>query len=64
MATIIISIFILGYIAIATEHSIKVNKAASALLTGVLTWTVYIMFTADKHLVGEELVHHLGEPHG
>src|SRR5690606_6973164 len=64
MATIIISIFILGYIAIATEHSIKVNKAASALLTGVLTWTVYIMFTSDKHLVGEELVHHLGELSG
>jgi Na+/H+ antiporter NhaD/arsenite permease-like protein len=64
MTTIIISIFILGYIAIATEHSIKVNKAASALLTGVLTWTVYIMFTPDKHLVGEELVHHLGELSG
>ena len=64
MAAIIISIFILGYIAIATEHSIKVNKAASALLTGVLTWTVYIMFTQDKHLVGEELVHHLGDLSG
>lgn len=64
MAAIIISIFILGYIAIATEHSIKVNKAASALLTGVLTWTVYIMFTPDKHLVGEELVHHLGDLSG
>lgn len=64
MTTIIISIFVLGYIAIATEHSIKVNKAASALLTGVLTWTVYIMFTPDKHLVGEELVLHLGELSG
>ncbi len=64
MTTIIISIFVLGYIAIATEHSIKVNKAASALLTGVLTWTVYIMFTPDKHLVGEELVRHLGELSG
>lgn len=64
MATIIILIFVLGYIAIATEHSIKVNKAASALLTGVLTWTVYIMFSHDKHLVGEELVEHLGELSG
>ncbi len=64
MTIIIISIFILGYIAIATEHFIKVNKAASALLTGVLTWTVYIMFTPDKHLVGEELVLHLGELSG
>ena len=64
MTTIIISIFVLGYIAIATEHTIKINKAASALLTGVLVWTVYIMFTHDKHIVTEELVEHLGELSG
>ena len=64
MTTIIISIFVLGYIAIATEHTIKINKAASALLTGVLVWTVYIMFSHDKHIVTEELVEHLGELSG
>jgi len=64
MAILIISIFVLGYIAIATEHTIKINKAASALLTGVLTWTVYILFSHDKHIVGEELVHHLGNLSG
>ncbi|HCE59167.1 MAG TPA: sodium:proton antiporter [Prolixibacteraceae bacterium] len=64
MTTIIVAIFIIGYAAIATEHPIKVNKAASALLTGVLTWTVYILFTHDKHIVNEELLHHLGELSG
>lgn len=64
MTTLIISIFILGYIAIATEHSIKINKAATALVTGVLCWTVYILFSPDKHLISEELTHHLGELSG
>jgi len=64
MNTIIISIFILGYISIATEHKIKINKAASALITGVLCWTVYILFSPDKHLIGEELTLHMGELSG
>jgi len=36
-------IFVLGYAAIALEHPIKIDKAASALLIGVLTWTVYVL---------------------
>ena len=44
IALILISlIFLFGYIAIATEHSIHVDKTASALLTGVLVWAVYIL---------------------
>ena len=31
----IISVFVAGYIAIAFEHKIKVNKTATALLTAV-----------------------------
>lgn len=64
MNTIVISIFVLGYIAIATEHKLKVNKAAIALVTGVLVWTVYILYSSDKELVGEQLTHHLGELSG
>lgn len=64
MNTIIIIVFVVGYIAIATEHSLKVNKAATALVTGVLVWAVYIMFNPDKELVGEQLTHHLGELSG
>lgn len=61
MTLLIILIFILGYVAIATEHSIKINKAASALITGVLTWSVYILLSPEKHLVSEQLAHHFGE---
>lgn len=58
-ATTII-IFIVGYLAIAFEHPIKINKTASAMLTGVLCWTVYALWSADSALVVKELSHHLG----
>lgn len=55
----IILVFVLGYIGIAFEHSIRINKAATALVTGVLCWTIYILFTPDKEVVSEQLAHHL-----
>jgi Na+/H+ antiporter NhaD/arsenite permease-like protein len=64
MTALLIVIFILGYTAIATEHAIKINKAASALVTGVLCWVIYILFTPDKHIVSEQLTEHLGELSG
>jgi Na+/H+ antiporter NhaD/arsenite permease-like protein len=53
MLSIIIAIFVLGYLAIALEHQIHINKAASALLTGVLCWTVYALNYSQ--LVPQEL---------
>ena len=41
MLTAIIVVFVIGYLAIAFEHQIHVNKAASAILTGVLCWSIY-----------------------
>lgn len=61
MITLLIIIFVIGYAAIALEHNIKINKTASALITGVLMWTVYIASNGDKHLVNEELLVHLGD---
>ena len=61
ITALIIIVFILGYIAIAFEHSLKLNKAASALITGVLCWTIYIFQSDSTHTVSEELLHHLGE---
>jgi len=58
---IIILVFVLGYLAIAFEHPLKLNKAASALLTGVLCWTVYVLQEPSSHTVSEELLHHMGE---
>ncbi|HEY5369027.1 MAG TPA: sodium:proton antiporter NhaD [Hanamia sp.] len=59
--TITIIIFILGYLAIAFEHPLHLNKAASALITGVLCWTIYMVQTDAPHAVSEELVDHLGD---
>jgi NhaD family Na+/H+ antiporter len=61
MVVLIIATFIIGYIAIAFEHSIRVNKAASALITGVICWTFYILFTPEKETVVDTLLHHLGD---
>jgi Na+/H+ antiporter NhaD/arsenite permease-like protein len=62
MATIIIIIvFVLGYTAIAFEHSIKLNKAASALITGVLCWTIYMIQNPTSGQVENELLHYTGE---
>jgi len=64
MITIMVIIFVLGYIAIAFEHPININKSATALLTGVLCWTVYILMGDDSHLINEQLTEHIGELSG
>jgi len=64
MELLIISIFVLGYAVIAFEHQLKINKAAGALLTGVLCWTAYVLFAPNKDIVSEELTHHLGNLSG
>ncbi|MFK7899432.1 MAG: sodium:proton antiporter NhaD [Cyclobacteriaceae bacterium] len=48
-----IILFVLGYIFIALEHNFKVDKTASALITGVLCWTV-LVFGRD------DILHHSG----
>jgi len=56
-----IIVFVVGYAAIALEHPIKIDKAASALITGVLVWTLFVFTGADSHFIEEELLHHLSE---
>lgn len=58
MEIISVIIFIIGYLAIAFEHPIKINKTASALVTGVLVWVVYALVRGPHDL--ESLTHHLG----
>lgn len=61
ISILLATIFIAGYIAIAFEHPLKLNKAASALITGVLCWTIYILQGDTPETISEELLHHLGE---
>ncbi|MFZ9589157.1 MAG: sodium:proton antiporter NhaD [Chitinophagaceae bacterium] len=60
----LLAVFIIGYLAIAFEHQIKLNKAASALITGVLCWTIYIFSGADHNKVHHALLEHMGEISG
>jgi Na+/H+ antiporter NhaD/arsenite permease-like protein len=57
-------IFFIGYTFITLEHSIGINKAAIALLTGVLCWTAYLFYSTDAVAVSEQLMSHLGETSG
>ena len=58
---ILIAIFILGYLLIAFEQPLKLNKAAAALLTGVVCWTIYILQSPSSATVSNQLFEHLGE---
>jgi len=63
MVILICIIFIIGYLAIAFEHPLKINKAATALVTAALCWTVYALLGGND---GAEklLSEHLGETAG
>ncbi len=54
MLPAIIVVFIAGYLAIALEHRIHINKAASAMLIGVLCWTFYALDASN--LVRPEMI--------
>lgn len=37
----------IGYILIALEHQIKIDKAATALVTGIVLWVIYMMIAPN-----------------
>lgn len=47
MLVLMVVLFLLGYAAIAMEHQINVNKAASALVLCCFLWTIYIFIAPD-----------------
>jgi Na+/H+ antiporter NhaD/arsenite permease-like protein len=60
MILLIVILFIVGYLVIALEHTFNINKAGTALLIGVLCWTVYALNSSNT-LFTEQLSHHLAE---
>lgn len=64
MEGLLIIVFVLGYLAITLEHPLKIDKAASAMITGVLCWTIYVTAATDYHDVVHHLEAHLGEISG
>lgn len=61
MEITLIIIFVLGYLAIAFEHPLKINKAAPALLMGVLTWTAWVLMTGTAEENVHGISHHLSQ---
>ncbi len=62
MLTILITIiFIAGYLAIAFEKPLKIDKAASALITGVACWTICILYSQNPGVVADNLGKHFGD---
>lgn len=51
---IIIVIFAFGYAAIALEHYLKINKTATALLTGVLCWTLFVLASPTEWVLASD----------
>jgi Na+/H+ antiporter NhaD/arsenite permease-like protein len=64
MEMLITLLFVVGYAAIAFEHPLRINKTATALLTGVLCWVVYIIGAPNRGLVSAELYEHFGQISG
>ncbi|MDF2435633.1 MAG: Citrate transporter [Bacteroidota bacterium] len=59
MNFVLISVFIAGYLLIAFESTVKINKAASALLTGAICWAVYSLVGPEHEFVNDQLSEHL-----
>lgn len=57
---LILAIFILTYTFIILEHNIKIDKAASALIGGVLCWTS-LTFQQPTEVVAHSLTEHIVE---
>lgn len=58
MTTAIITVFVIGYLFIALESLTKVNKAAVALIMGIICWTLLIM-GADVY--GTDLINNMSQ---
>ena len=60
MVEMMIVVFVIGYLMIAIEHVLEVNKATFALLMGGVLWTMFA-FTGMVDNVDTVLVEHLGD---
>jgi Na+/H+ antiporter NhaD/arsenite permease-like protein len=62
--TLITIAFILGYSFIVFEKKIKIDKAATSVITGVLCWILYIFSGTSHDLITGQLMTHMGEISG
>ncbi len=70
MVELIVAVFVIGYLGIALEHVLKINKAATALFMMVACWTIFMLDPSAfipgavgsniGSAVGSVIEHHLG----
>ena len=58
MLVALVAVFIVGYFCIAMEHSIKIDKSATALLLGMLMWVLFILGADSIPYVVEKAAQH------
>lgn len=67
-----ILVFLVGYVCIAMEHPLKVNKAATALLLSVILWVSYMFYAPSMHpelsleqvrelITDHQIIEHMGD---
>ncbi|MBS1978967.1 MAG: sodium:proton antiporter NhaD [Bacteroidetes bacterium] len=67
MEPVILIIFVIGYLLIAFEHPVKINKTASALITGALCWGLFsagfpsVAFKNSEHFTAFAAGHSSGD---
>jgi Na+/H+ antiporter NhaD/arsenite permease-like protein len=61
MYTLLIIVFVLAYLGIVFEHPLKINKAAFALMAGVVLWLMYGTMLTNVHDFDHHLEHHFVE---
>lgn len=59
MIILLLATFIVGYLFITLEHTIHINKAATALITAVICWTILVMTPSVQEAALDTLGHHL-----
>ncbi len=60
MTILLVLLFVIGYLLITLEHTININKTATALITGVVCWAVYALMAPVGESVAEHLTENLG----
>lgn len=60
MITALIVVFAVGYLLIALEHILQINKATFALLMCGVLWSIYALFSGDP-TIHESLIEKLGD---
>ncbi len=61
MTWFLLVVFFLGYLFVIAEQTIRLDKAATALMTGVFCWLVYILSATNTDSVNHQLYEHVAE---